>query len=62
MLEKTFPIAGPSRARITITTTATNTRIKAYSTKPCPFSFGAYSIEIHLLSSLKCSAEKARQR
>jgi hypothetical protein len=26
---------------MTITTTATNTRISAYSTRPWPFSFGA---------------------
>jgi len=41
ILLKMLPIAGPSNARITITTTATKTRIKAYSTRPCPFSFGA---------------------
>jgi hypothetical protein len=46
MLLKMFPIAGPSNARITITTTATKTRIKAYSTRPCPFSFGANNIRI----------------
>ena len=37
-LEKMLPMAGPSRARMTITTTATNTRISAYSTKPWPSS------------------------
>src|SRR3989304_4472696 len=47
---KTLPIAGPSRARMTITTTATNTRISAYSTRPCPFSFGRYNIGDFLLS------------
>ncbi len=41
---KTLPIAGPSSARITITTTATKTRINAYSTRPWPFSLGANSI------------------
>lgn len=49
MLLKTLPMAGPSRARITITTTATRTRINAYSTRPCPFSFGANNIVPHLL-------------
>jgi hypothetical protein len=46
----TFPIAGPSSVRIAITTTATKTRINAYSTRPCPFSFGAYNILFHHLS------------
>ena len=32
------PIAGPSSANITITTTATSTRINTYSTNPCPCS------------------------
>lgn len=36
-----LPIAGPRRERITITTTATNTRMRAYSTRPWPFSLGA---------------------
>jgi len=40
MLVKRSPIAGPSRAKITITTTATNTNISTYSTNPCPCSFG----------------------
>ncbi len=31
---KIAPILGPSNARTTITTTATKTRIKAYSTSP----------------------------
>ena len=31
-----FPTAGPMRYKITITITATNEIIKAYSTKPCP--------------------------
>jgi len=44
MFEKTLPIAGPSRAKITITTIATNTKINAYSTRPCPFSLGANNI------------------
>jgi hypothetical protein len=46
----TFPIAGPRRARITITTIATKTRINAYSTRPWPFSFGANNIAYYLLS------------
>jgi len=49
---KTLPIAGPSRARIIITTTDTNTRINAYSTRPCPFSFGANNMEFYLLSKI----------
>jgi hypothetical protein len=50
MLEKIRPTAGPRRAKMTITTTATKTRIKAYSTRPWPFSFGANNIWVHLLS------------
>jgi hypothetical protein len=50
ILLKTFPIAGPNNARTTITTTATKTRINAYSTKPWPFSFGANNMAIYLLS------------
>jgi hypothetical protein len=34
MLLNVEPIAGPSNARITTTTRATNTKIKAYSTSP----------------------------
>jgi hypothetical protein len=52
-----FPIAGPSRARITITIKATNTRIKAYSTNPCPSSRGRNSICLtpsHLGLSAHC--------
>src|SRR3990172_2812796 len=37
MLLNTLPMAGPSSERITITTTATSTRISAYSTRPWPF-------------------------
>jgi hypothetical protein len=47
---KTVEIAGPNKARIAITTTATKTRINAYSTRPWPFSFGANNMVIHLLS------------
>jgi hypothetical protein len=32
-----FPIVGPKIVRTAITTTATKTRINAYSTKPWPF-------------------------
>jgi hypothetical protein len=45
-----LPIAGPSRARMTITMRATITIIKAYSSKPWPLSRGALSTENHLLS------------
>jgi hypothetical protein len=41
ILSKTLLIMGPSIAKTAITTTATKTRINAYSTKPWPFSFGA---------------------
>jgi hypothetical protein len=50
MLLKTLPTIGPSKSRIAITTIATNTRINAYSTKPCPSSRGRYNIKAHLLS------------
>jgi hypothetical protein len=33
-----FPMTGPRTINATITTRATKTRIKAYSTNPCPFS------------------------
>jgi hypothetical protein len=39
-------MAGPSRAKTTITTMATITRIRAYSTRPCPDSFGDDNIEL----------------
>ena len=57
ILEKMSPMAGPSRARITITTMATKTRINAYSTKPWPFSFGANNIGYFLLSLIFLSFE-----
>src|SRR5271157_4109757 len=41
-----FPILGPSKANITITTIATKTRINAYSRRPWPFSVGANNILI----------------
>jgi hypothetical protein len=37
MLLNTPPIVGPKKYRMMITTTATNVRIKAYSTRPWPF-------------------------
>ena len=46
MVLNTLPIIGPSNIRTAITTMATRTRIKAYSTKPCPFSFGANNIDL----------------
>jgi hypothetical protein len=36
MLLNMLPMAGPSIARMIMTTIATNTRIRAYSTNPCP--------------------------
>ena len=45
MSEKVFPRIGPKIRRIATTTTATKTRISAYSTKPCPSSScGMYNI------------------
>lgn len=40
MVLKIFPTLGPIRRMIAITTMATNTRMIAYSTNPCPFSCG----------------------
>src|SRR3990172_444944 len=65
MLENTFPIAGPSNAKMTITTTATKTRINAYSTKPCPFSRGMNNIFVFTSFSLQFAGNelpKARYR
>jgi hypothetical protein len=45
-----LPITGPNTIRAAITTIATITKIKAYSTSPWPFSFLENSIELHLLS------------
>src|ERR1700690_2796421 len=44
MVEKVLPMIGPRIMRAAITTMATKTRIRAYSTKPWPFSFGANNI------------------
>src|SRR5690349_10918831 len=41
---------GPNTIRAAITTMATKTRIKAYSTRPCPFSFKANNMLTYLLS------------
>jgi hypothetical protein len=41
MVLNVLPMIGPKIIRAAITTMATRTRIKAYSTKPWPFSFGA---------------------
>jgi len=38
ILLKTLPIIGPRISKAAMTTMATKTRIKAYSTRPCPFS------------------------
>jgi hypothetical protein len=37
---KIFPTFGPIKRMMAITTIATNTRMIAYSTNPCPFSCG----------------------
>jgi hypothetical protein len=49
---KTLPMIGPRISKTAITTTATKTRINAYSTKPWPFSLGANNMGFHLLSFL----------
>jgi hypothetical protein len=56
ILLNVFPIMGPIIINAAITTIATKTKIKAYSTSPCPFSFSKNSIEFHLLFclALKC--------
>src|SRR5688572_2699863 len=41
MVEKTWPTNGPMMVTAAMTTTATSTRINAYSTMPCPFSLRA---------------------
>jgi hypothetical protein len=50
ILLNTLPMTGPRINKTAITTTATKTRINAYSTRPWPFSFGANNIVFHLLS------------
>ena len=44
MVLNTLPMTGPSKRSIAITTMATSTRINAYSTNPCPLSFGKNNI------------------
>src|SRR5688572_4619249 len=52
MVEKTLPTSGPMMVTAAITTTATSTRISAYSTMPCPFSLRAsFMIIISLLTN-----------
>jgi hypothetical protein len=46
ILVKTLPMIGPRISNTAITTTATKTRINAYSTRPWPFSFGANNIAV----------------
>ena len=41
-LLKTLAILGPNTSKMPMTTMATRTRIKAYSTNPCPCSWGIY--------------------
>jgi hypothetical protein len=52
ILLNTLPMTGPRINKTAITTTATKTRIKAYSTRPWPFSFGANNMGFYLLSDL----------
>src|SRR5258706_14295793 len=47
---KTLPMIGPRTIRAAITTMATKTRIKAYSTRPWPFSLRANNIGVNPLS------------
>jgi hypothetical protein len=50
ILLNTLPRKGPMISRDAITTMATRTRIKAYSTNPCPLSLGENNIMCYLLS------------
>ena len=50
ILLNTLPIIGPRIMRAAITTIATKTRIRAYSTRPWPFSLGENNIVFYLLS------------
>jgi hypothetical protein len=54
MVLKMFWIIGPMRVSAAITTTATSTRIKAYSTIPWPRSLRENNIGIFLLSVRMC--------
>src|SRR5258706_441219 len=49
---KTLPMIGPRTIRAAITTMATKTRIRAYSTSPWPFSLGVNNMWANLLSLL----------
>jgi hypothetical protein len=48
-----LPTAGPNRAKITMTITATNVIIKPYSAKPCPFSLGANNMATSFLAPIR---------
>jgi len=50
MVLKTFLTNGPMMVNAAMTTTATNTRINAYSTIPWPFSLRANNLATTLLS------------
>src|SRR3972149_9525471 len=52
-----FPTRGPITVRTKITTIATRTRMRAYSTKPCPFS----SLTINIISSIIMISNKFDQ-
>src|SRR5512135_2481224 len=56
MVLNVLPITGPRIIRAAKTTMATKTRIKAYSTKPWPFSCGANNMAAYLLSLWICPA------
>jgi len=47
---KTLPMMGPRTIKAAITTMATKTRMRAYSTRPWPFSLGANNMWGNLLS------------
>src|SRR5258705_1685716 len=53
ILENVFPMAGPSRVKIAMTTTATRTRMRAYSTRPwpgCPDKKNPFKLHTHKTS------------
>jgi hypothetical protein len=51
---KTLPTVGPRISKMAMTTIATRTKIKAYSTNPCPFSFVGGGNLKTLLNILPC--------
>jgi hypothetical protein len=53
-------MTGPRINKTAITTTATKTRINAYSTRPWPLSLGANNIGFHLLSVFDFSESHLR--